>query len=312
MKQTKVLRKMLENYDKKMIVAPGVHDPYCARMAEKIGFETLYMSGAATSMSRIGYADFGLTTATEIQANARSITSITRLPLIADSDTGYGNALNTMRTVSDYIRTGAAAIHIEDQVWPKRCGHLQGKMVIPMDEMAGKIRAAKKVIEDEDPDFVLIARTDARGVSGGGLAEAIKRLKAYYKAGADVVFADGLLSKEELTKLGKEVGAPTVFHPTAISPRLSVEECREAGVAIMLYPFASIHAMAVSVWDFLSQLKEENTLAQVRFEEHVSKHPLGDIRKLFDMGGLEELQEYEREFLPEQEVAARYSKSIGL
>ena len=114
-------------------------------------------------MSRLGMADFGLATATEVQANAKYITSITDLPLIADSDNGYGNALNTMRTVKDYIRTGVAGIHIEDQVIPKRCGHLKGKMVVSLEEMVGKIRAAKKVIAEEDPDFVLIARTDARG-----------------------------------------------------------------------------------------------------------------------------------------------------
>ena len=312
MKTTKVLRKRLENWKQKPIVAPGVHDPYCARIAERLGFDTLYMSGACTSMSRLGMADFGLATATEVQNNARSITSITELPLIADSDNGYGNALNTMRTVKDYIRAGVAGIHIEDQVLPKRCGHLKGKMVVSQDEMVGKIKAAKKVIGEEDPDFVLIARTDARGALGGGLDDAVKRLKACHRAGADLVFADGLLTKEELETICRETRAPTVFHPTAISPRLSVEEAHEMGVALMLYPFASFHAMAVAAWDFLSDLKKEGTSAQVRFEETNKKHPLSDVRKLFDLGGLEEFQEYEREFLPPQEVMARYDRSVGL
>jgi 2-methylisocitrate lyase-like PEP mutase family enzyme len=182
MKTTRALRKKLDGWKQKPIVAPGVHDPYCARIAERLGFDTLYMGGAATSMSRLGMADFGLATATEVQANARYITSVTDLPLIADSDNGYGNALNTMRTVKDYIRTGVAGIHIEDQVIPKRCGHLKGKMVVSLEEMVGKIKAAKRVIAEEDQDFVLIARTDARGAVGGGLKDAVKRLKAYRQA----------------------------------------------------------------------------------------------------------------------------------
>jgi 2-methylisocitrate lyase-like PEP mutase family enzyme len=304
MKTTRALRKKLDNWKQKPIVAPGVHDPYCARIAERLGFDTLYMGGAATSMSRLGMADFGLATATEVQANAKYITSVTDLPLIADSDNGYGNALNTMRTVKDYIRAGVAGIHIEDQVIPKRCGHLKGKMVVSLEE---------KVINEEDPDFVLIARTDARGAVGGGLDDAVRRLKAYRRAGADLVFADGLLSKEELATICRETASPAVFHPTAISPRLGVEECHEMGVALMIYPFASIHAMSVAVWDFLAQLKKEDTRAQVKFEEIYKNHPLSDLRKLFDLGGLAELQAYEREFIPAEEVKAKYGKqTVGI
>jgi len=313
MKTTRLLRKKLENWKQRPIIAPGVHDPYCARIAEKLGFDTLYMGGAATSMSKLGMADFGLATATEVQANARYITSITALPLIADSDNGYGNALNTMRTVKDYIRAGVAGIHIEDQVIPKRCGHLKGKMVVSLDEMVGKIKAAKKVIREEDPDFVLIARTDARGAVGGGIDDAVERLKACWKAGADLVFADGLTSKEELATICRETRAPTVFHPTAISPRLGVEEAHKMGVALMIYPFASLHAMSVAVWDFLAQLKQEDTLAQVKFERKYKDHPLSDLRKLFDLSGLKEFQAYEREFIPAEEVKAKYGKqTVGI
>ena len=264
-------------------------------------------------MSRLGMADFGLATATEVQANARYITGITELPLVADSDNGYGNALNTMRTVKEYIRAGVAGIHIEDQVIPKRCGHLKGKMVVSLEEMVGKVEAAKEVIEEEDPDFVLIARTDARGAVGGGLDDAVRRLKAYRKAGTDLVFADGLLSKNELATVCRETAAPTVFHPTAISPRLDVDECHRMGVALMIYPFASIHAMSVAVWDFLTDLKNEGTRAQVKFERSHQNHPLSDLRKLFDLGGLQEMQGFERRFIPAEEVEMKYGKqSIGL
>ncbi len=166
--------------------------------------------------------------------------------------------------------------------------------------------------KEEDPDFVLIARTDARAVSGEGLEGAIKRLKAYYKAGADLVFADALLSEEELKRVGKEVGAPTVFHPTAISPRLTAKECHEIGVGMLIYPFASLHAMSVEVWDFLAQLKKQDTRAQVEFERKNKKHPLRDVKKLFELSGLSEFQNYEKEFLPPEVLEAKYGKSIGM
>jgi 2,3-dimethylmalate lyase len=303
---------MVDNCGERIILAPGVHDPISARIVERLGFEVVYMGGAATSLGMLGFADFGLTTATEIQTNARNITDVTSLPLIADSDNGYGNAVNVIRTVKDYIRAGAAGIHIEDQVLPKRCGHLKGKRVIPLEEMVGKVRAAKRVIREEDPAFVLIARTDARGAAGEGLDSAIKRLKAYRAAGADMVFADALLSKSELARLGKEVDAPTVYHPTAVSPRLSAEKCHELGVGLIIYPFASVHASAIATWEFLAGLKAENTKAQVKFERRYKDHPLSDVRKLFELGGLEELEGFEKKFLPPEEIEARYKDSVGM
>lgn len=312
MRNTRALRRMLDGWKERTILAPGVHDPLSARIVEKLGFDIVYMGGAATSLGKLGMADFGLATATENLANARYISSITTLPLVADMDNGYGNALNTTRTVEECIRIGVAGIHIEDQVLPKRCGHLKGKRVISLEEMVGKVRAAKKVIDAEDPDFVLIARTDARGATGEGLESAIKRLKAYYKAGADMVFADGLLSMEELTRIGRETKAPTVFHPTAISPRLSLRECHNAGAGMVIYPFASVHAASVAAWDFFSQLKKYDTRAQIEFENKHRDHPLSNVRKLFELGGLDELQALEREFLPPKEVEARYRESIGM
>ena len=169
-----------------------------------------------------------------------------------------------------------------------------------------------KIIKEENPDFILIARTDVRGVSGGTMDQVIKRLKAYREAGADIVFADGLVSKEELERIWKEIGAPTLFHPTAISPRLTLEECQEIGVGLLIYPFASIHVMAVAVWDYLIKLKNNNTRTQIEFEDKIKDHTLKDIRKLFEMGGLNELQEYEKQFIPEEEIKLRYHKSIGL
>ena len=174
------------------------------------------------------------------------------------------------------------------------------------------IRSAKKVINEEDPEFILIARTDSRGIAGGTMKNVIDRLKSYHDAGADVVFADGLLSKEELRIIWEKIKAPTLFHPTAISPRLSKKECQEIGVGLLIYPFASIHIMATAVWDYLTRLKEMDTEAQIEFEQRIDSHPLRDIRKLFDLGGLNELQNYEKEFLPKKETISRYKQSIGL
>ena len=312
MNKNKILRKKLDDYKNNPILAPGVHDPYCARIAEKLGFDTLYMSGAATSMSRLGYADFGLITATEIQTHASYIASITKLPLIADSDTGYGNALNVMRTIQNYISLGISGVHIEDQIWPKRCGHLKGKLVIPKDEMVGKIKAAKKIINEFDPNFILIARTDSRGVSGGNIDKAIDRLIDYHIAGADVIFADGLTSINELQKIHKSIDAPILFHPTGLSPRLTLNDCANLGVGILLYPFASIHAMAVAVWNYFSELKNIDTRAQINFEKQFDNHVLKDIKSLFDLGGLNELQDMEEQFIPKEQFDMRYKKSIGL
>ncbi|MEM3551285.1 MAG: isocitrate lyase/PEP mutase family protein [Candidatus Bathyarchaeia archaeon] len=312
---TAKFRKMLDNYRKKMIVAAGAHNPLFARIAEAVGFEAIYMSGGCTSMERIGWADVNLITATEIIQNAKYITDVVNVPVIADADNGYGNAINVMRTVRDYIRAGVAAIHIEDQVMPKRCGMLKGKMVISMEEMIGKIKAAKKVIQDEDPNFVLIARTDARNAVGGGLDEAIKRMKAYGEAGADVVFADAIgmeKGKAEIERAVKEVGVPMLYHPSGVQPRLSLEECHEMGIAIVVYPGSSLEPAAIAVWDYLQELKKKGTQAQIEFENKYKNHPLFGLKTLFNFTGYNKIQEYEKEFLPPEEVKLRYEKSIGL
>ncbi|MEM3550398.1 MAG: isocitrate lyase/PEP mutase family protein [Candidatus Bathyarchaeia archaeon] len=313
-KMTKRFREMLENYKNKLIVAPGAHNPLYARIAEKAGFEAVYVSGACTSMERIGWCDVNLITATEIIQNSKYIVDVVNVPVISDADNGYGNAINVMRTTRDYIRAGVSAIHIEDQVMPKRCGMLKGKMVISREEMIGKIKAAKKVIEEEDPDFVLIARTDARNAVGGGLDEAIERMNAYAEAGADVVFADAIGIQEgmkEIERVIKEVKAPMLYHPSGPSPRLSLEECQKLGFAIVVFPGASLDISAIAVWDYLHELKKKGTQAQVDFEERCKGHPLFGIRTIFEFTGYKQIQEYEKLYLPPEEVALRYQKSLG-
>src|SRR5512139_1718915 len=192
MKNTSRLRQLLKKPG--VILIPGSFSAMSAKLVEDAGFEAVYMSGGCTSMSFTGWADVGLITFDEMLLNVRLIADRVNIPVVADADTGYGNALNLMRTTQAYIRAGAAAMHVEDQTLPKRCGNLPGKLLVSPAEFVGKIKAAKDVIQKMDPEFVFIARTDARNAVGGSLQEAIDRANLYVEAGADVVLPDGLLS----------------------------------------------------------------------------------------------------------------------
>jgi 2-methylisocitrate lyase-like PEP mutase family enzyme len=185
------------------LYVPGCYNAMSARVLESAGFEAIYMTGYGTSLSLTGLPDVGLTSMSEMVANARYIASAVGIPLIADADTGFGNAINVIRTVREYIGAGVAGLHMEDQVSPKRCGHVAGRLVIPMEEAVGKIRAAVDARNALDPDFVIIARTDARGASGGSLDEALRRANAFLAAGADLAFIEGPTSAEEVRRIVK-------------------------------------------------------------------------------------------------------------
>src|SRR5215813_10818174 len=173
MRTTKKLRQLLDAG--RTIVAPGCYNALSAKILDTVGFPALYMTGYGTSLSLLGLPDVGLATMTEMHLNARYIANAVKVPVIADADNGYGNAINVIRTVREYVQTGVAAIHLEDQIIPKRCGHVAGRRVIALEEAVGKYRAAAQARDEVDPDFVLIARTDARGAHGGSLEDAIRR-----------------------------------------------------------------------------------------------------------------------------------------
>ena len=179
------------------------------------------------------------------------------MPVIADADNGYGNAINVIRTVKEYIQTGVAAIHIEDQIIPKRCGHVAGRQVIPIEEAAGKYAAADYARKEVDEDFVVIARTDARGAVGGSLDEAIKRANAYLEAGADVAFVEGPKDIEEVRRVCAEVNGPIMYNQTGISPRFSEEEMNELGIAMTILPGATMRMQLMAVYDLAMELKEK-------------------------------------------------------
>ena len=199
MRTTTRLRELLSG--ERMLLAPFTYDGFTARIAQEAGFDAVYMSGFATSMSR-GLPDVGLLTQTEMVQNAASIASVVDVPVVADADTGYGNAINVHRTIREYERAGVAGVHVEDQVAPKKCGFFEGKQVIDMDEAAAKIRAATEARSDDD--FVVIARTDALAVNGWDDVE--RRCRAFADAGADLVFVDGIRTSDDLREFARRLG----------------------------------------------------------------------------------------------------------
>ena len=255
MRATTTLRRMLN--EPGIIVAPGAYDGISARLIERHGFKVVYMTGAGTAASALGQADLGLTTLTEMATHAGHIASCISLPLIADADTGYGNPLNVIRTVREYERAGVAALHLEDQVFPKKCGHIAGKAVIPMKEFAEKIRAAAE--NRTDPDFIIIARTDARAVNG--IDDAIERGLCYREAGADVIFVEAPTSREEIERVAREIKAPLLSNqvPGGKTPGLTATELEKLGYKIVIFPVVSLMSATLAIESALTKLKERGT-----------------------------------------------------
>ena len=230
-----------------MLLAPFVYDALQAKVAEAAGFDAVYMTGFGTAAAR-GLPDLGLLTQTEMVANATSIAQAVSVPVVSDADTGYGNALNVVRTVHEFEAAGAAAIHIEDQVWPKRCGFLAGKEVIALGEMLPKVRAA--VSERRDPDFVVIARTDA--LQPHGWDEAERRARAYREAGADLVFVDGIRNLDDLDTYAERLGdLPLVYN----GQLLAAKEIEARGFALTIQP-GPFGALFRAIRDALRELRE--------------------------------------------------------
>jgi carboxyvinyl-carboxyphosphonate phosphorylmutase len=251
-----ILRRLLADGD--VFFAPGVYDGLSAHLAQRAGFKAAYMTGAGTAASLIGKPDLGLTTLTEMAGHAGRLASAIEIPLIADADTGYGNALHVYRTVREYERAGVAALHLEDQVFPKRCGHLEGKQVISTSEFVAKIRAA--VDARTDPEMVIIARTDARAPCG--FEEAIERANRYAEAGADVIFVEAPQTMDEIERVPREVAAPTMFNLVAggKTPQIAPERLRELGYAFVIVPGVCMDAAVVAMRHSLDQLMHSNGL----------------------------------------------------
>lgn len=281
-----VLREILQ--EPEILIAPGAHNAFTARIIEQTGFKAVYLTGSGASMDLLGMPDLGFLTMTEMVVHTRNIVQATRLPVIADADTGYGNALNVMRTIREYERTGAAGVHIEDQVAPKRCGHFAGKEVISREEMIGKIEAALDA--RRDPDFLIIARTDARAVLG--LEEAIERGKAYRQAGADMIFVDAPESAEELRMIRRSIPGPLMVNMSegGKTPLISARELQEVGYRLVIYPRSAAGAAAKAIQDLLAALKKEGTTKNF-LDRIVSFEGRNQIT------GLDHYQELEKKYL---------------
>ena len=244
MRPTTRLRELLRG--DRIVVAPFAYDAMQAKIVEQTGFPAVYMTGFGTAAAR-GYPDVGLITMSEMVQNAAYIASAVSVPVIADADTGYGNPLNIRRTVREYERAGMAAIHIEDQVWPKKCGFMAGKRVIPRDEMVQKIRAALDARLDDD--FLIIARTDALAVNG--LDDALNRCRAYHTAGADLIFVDGLKTGEHIAAVAQSLrGIPLLYNGGYVS----VQEAEDLGYKVMITA-GTIFAVYKCVRNLMQELK---------------------------------------------------------
>lgn len=251
-----------------ILVVPGCQDALGARLIEQAGFSACYMTGFGTAASLLGRPDIGLLSATEMVDNARRIVMATALPVIADADTGYGNPLNVIRTVRDYEQAGVAAIQLEDQVTPKRCGHMEHKQVISAEDMVAKIRAA--VSARVDPDLVIIARTDARAIDG--LDAALDRARSYAAAGADVLFVEALQGVDELERAASaDFGVPLVYNRVegGKTPILSAAEIEQLGYGILLLPISLLLSATAAMREALEQITSDQPPAagDDRFED---------------------------------------------
>jgi 2-methylisocitrate lyase-like PEP mutase family enzyme len=272
----------------RLLVAPGCFDGLSARLVEEAGFEAAYLSGGAVARS-MGMPDIGLVTMSEVIDRAAQVVAAVKIPIIADADTGYGNAVNLVRSVREFERTGVAAIHIEDQITPKRCGHLDGKEVIPLAEMEKKLQAA--LASRSDPDFSIIARTDARGVHG--FDDAIRRGRAFAELGVDAVFVEAPQSEAELEEIPRALqNVPLLVNvfKGGKTPMLPIERLQQMGYRIAIYPSetqrAAIHAMRQA----LGLLKREGTTEKM-------DDALTTFKERDKVVGLDEWQQLEKQYM---------------
>jgi 2-methylisocitrate lyase-like PEP mutase family enzyme len=278
------------------IVAPGVADAFGARMVAMEGFEACYMTGFGTSLTRLGMPDIGLLTMGEMVDNAARIADACAMPLVADADTGYGNPMNVRRTIREYERAGVAGVHLEDQSWPKRCGHLAGKRVVPIAEMEAKLKAA--VDSRRDGDFVVIARTDAIAVEG--FDAALERAERYRAAGADMLFVEAPTSMQQLETVGARLrGTPLLFNMAASgkTPDLDNATMARLGFRLAIFPNWLLLAAIPAMRRMLRELKTKGSVADIRGE-------VATFKEFTEIAGLPEVQELEARYgLPEDQRA---------
>lgn len=291
------------------VLTPVVHDALSARIVDEMErFDLMGVSGYGVSLSNLGLPDAGYLTMSEVVDTARNISGATDIPVFADADTGFGNAINARRTIRELIQTTeVAGALIEDQVDPKRCGSVAGRKVLPMEEAVGKYEAVSDVRDEYDDDFMIIARTDAMGAVHGSLDDAIRRGRAYYEAGADVLFVEGPTEYEEVAKVGDELSDVPLFYVQGWgSPYINREELSELGFDISAV-VASLQPAIVGMHDHLAAISSEGIEAEVEFQAEIENHPMGDLH---EFAGFESIRELEERYLPAEEQE-KYEQSSG-
>ena len=285
MESRKQLRKMLK--EDGIIKAPGAYDAWSAKLVEAAGYFCVYMTGYGVSASVLGKPDIGLITLPEMATMAKHMVEAVHIPVVADADTGYGSTLNVVRTVQEYEAAGVAAIQLEDQVMPKRCGHMEGKELVTEEEMVAKLRAAVKA--RQDPDLVIIARTDARAVLG--IEAAIERSRAYIAAGADVIFFEAPQSREEMELINRELKVPMLANmvDNGKTPFLAAEELRAMGYKMVIYQVVTLYSAKKACLDILRELDQRGSTSGLQDR-------LVDFPTFNRMIGLQEFRALERSF----------------
>ncbi|HEX5920769.1 MAG TPA: oxaloacetate decarboxylase [Nitrososphaeraceae archaeon] len=270
-----------------IIVLPGVFDALSAKVAENAGFEAMFQTGYGSAASLLGMPDFGFLNAGENIENARRIIRSVSLPVIIDVDTGYGNPLTVWKIVNDLVAYGAAGIFLEDQIWPKRCGHMRGKDVIGVDEYIQKLRAA--LTASENKNFVIVARTDARAPLG--FDEAIERGRMYRKEGADVVFVEAPQSEDELREIPKKIDAPLLANmiENGVTPTFSADELKSMGYSMVVFPLSGLYGAAYALKNIFSQLKRTGSTKS-------SKHMMLDFNEFNDLVELPRFMQMEKKY----------------
>lgn len=266
-----------------IIILPGVYDALTAKIAEDVGFETAFQTGYGTSASLLGMPDFGFLNAGETLENAKRIINSVNIPILVDIDTGYGNPLNVWKIVKDLERIGAKGIFLEDQVWPKRCGHMTGKTVIPKEEYILKLNAAMDAREDNE--FIIVARTDS--LAQFGIEEAIERGKEYKRIGADVIFIEAPKSIDQMELIAKEIKAPLLANmiEEGITPNLTADQLRKMGFKMVVFPLSALYSATYAIKQTLQTLKKTGTTKELKnkmitFQEFNDLVNLSVYRKL--------------------------------
>lgn len=255
------IRERLEK-DNDIIILPGVYDALTAKIAEDVGFETAFQTGYGTSASLLGLPDFGFLNAGETLENAKRIINSVNIPILVDIDTGYGNPLNVWKIVKDLVRIGAKGIFLEDQVWPKRCGHMAGKTVIPKEDYIPKLQAA--IDARENNEFIIVARTDS--LAQFGVGEAIERGKEYKRIGADVIFIEAPKTIDEMELISKEIKAPLLANiiEEGITPNLTADQLRKMGYRMVVFPLSALYSATFAIKQTFQLLKKTGTTKDLK------------------------------------------------